>query len=81
VEGVDRGPPLAELLHAAVGVEEPRLEVEDDVADRAHPEVAGLDDAGVDRPDRDLENALAFDREVRELVCGNARGPRLPRRA
>ena len=40
-------------------VEEARVEVEDPLADDVEAEVAGLDDAGVDRADRDLIDVLA----------------------
>ena len=41
-------------LESAVLVEQARVDVEDQVADDVEPEVARLDHAGVDRPDRDL---------------------------
>ena len=41
-------------LEAAVLVEEPDVDMEDPVADDAEAEVARLDHAGVDRPDRDV---------------------------
>ena len=68
VERVRRRQPLDALLQAAVGVEEARLEVQHRLADRAEAEVAGLDDAGVDRAHRHLEHALALDDQVRELL-------------
>ena len=40
-------------------VEEPHVDVEDPVADDAEAEVAGLDHAGVDRPDRDVVRVVA----------------------
>ena len=46
--------PLGGPLEPAVLVEEARVEVEDPVADDVEAEVAGLDHAGVDRPDGDL---------------------------
>ncbi len=49
-------------LEAAVLVEEARVEVEDPVADDVEAEVARLDHAGVDRPDRDLIRIGASDR-------------------
>ena len=51
-------------------VEQARVEMEHGLADRREAEVARLDDAGVDRADRDLEDALAFGDEVREFVGG-----------
>ena len=50
-----------ELFGALVGEAEPRLEVHDRLALDAEPEVAGLDDPGVHRSDRDLEDAFALD--------------------
>ena len=46
--------PSAARSRPAVLVEQPRVEVEDAVADDVEAEVAGLDDTGVDRADRDL---------------------------
>ena len=51
--------PFGGALEAAVLVEEPRVEVEDPVADDVEAEVARLDHAGVDRPDRDLVGVVA----------------------
>ena len=51
--------PLEALLDALVDVEEPKLQVEDRLAGDAEPEVPGLDDARVDRPHREMEDALA----------------------
>ena len=62
--------PLDALFQPAMRVEEPCLEVEHRLADRAEAEVARLDDAGVDRPHRHLEDALPFDDQVRELLRG-----------
>ena len=50
---------LGGALEPAVLVEEPGVEVEDPVADDVEAEVAGLDHAGVDRPDRDLVRVVA----------------------
>ena len=50
---------LEELLRALVRVEEAELQVEDRLAGDAEEEVAGLDDAGVHRPHRHLEDAFA----------------------
>ena len=41
-------------FEAAVFVEQTRVDVQDQVTDDVEAEVAGLDHAGVDRPDRDL---------------------------
>ena len=46
----------------AVLVEQLRVELEDLVADDVEAEVAGLDHAGMDRPDRDLVGIVAADR-------------------
>ncbi len=48
------GEPFGRPLEAAVLVEQARVDVQDQVADDVEAEVAGLDHAGVDRPDRDL---------------------------
>jgi hypothetical protein len=48
-------------LDAAVLVAELDLEVDDALADAVEPERAGLDHAGVDRPDRDRVDLLAGD--------------------
>src|SRR5690242_9877496 len=52
---------LEYFFRALVGVEKANLEIEDRFARDAEQEMAGLDDAGVDRADRHLENAFAFD--------------------
>ena len=49
-------------LEAAVLIEEPRVEMEDQVADDVEAEVAGFDDACVDRADRDLVGVVAAHR-------------------
>jgi hypothetical protein len=49
---------------------ESRLEVHDRLAFDAEAEVSGLDDPGVDRPDGDLEDALALDTAKRERLAG-----------
>ncbi len=67
-ERVERREPLHPLLQPAMRVEETRVEVEHGLADRREAEVARLDDAGVDRADRDLEDALALGDQVRELL-------------
>ena len=71
------GAALGELLEAAMDEAQPRVEVEDPLADRREAEVAGLDDAGVDRADRQLVDALALDLERHEVALGDrAAGPR-----
>ena len=58
-------------------VEQARVEVEHGFADRSEAEVARLNDAGVDRADRYLKDALAFGDEVRKLIGGfNRNAPR-----
>src|SRR4029450_2361898 len=49
-----------ELLGALVDEAEPRLEVHDRLALDAEAEGAGLDDPGMDRARRDLEEAVAL---------------------
>ena len=73
VERIERREPLHPLLQPAMRVEQARVEMEHGLADRREAEVTRLDDAGVDRPDRNLEDALALGDEVRELVGGLAR--------
>ena len=53
---------LGGAFEAAVLVEEPGVEVEDQVADDVEAKVAGLDHAGVDRADRDLVGVVAAHR-------------------
>jgi hypothetical protein len=48
-------------------VEQTGIEVQHGLTDRCETEVTWLDDAGVNRADRDLEDALAFGDQVREL--------------
>src|SRR5690349_8867415 len=52
--------PLGGSFEAAVLVEEPGVEVEDAIPDDVEAKVARLDDAGVDRPDRDLVGVVAL---------------------
>ena len=61
--------PLDALVHVA----EPLLEPEHFLADDREAEVAGLDDAGVHRPDRDLVHAVAVDAHERVVVDCNGR--------
>ena len=68
---------LEELLGALVDEAQPRLEVDDRLALDAEAEVAGLDDAGVHRADRDLEEALALDAtEGERLARVDQKSPR-----
>ena len=60
--GLVVGVALGGALEAAVLVEEARVHHEDPLADDVEAEVAGLDHAGVDRPDGDLVDAVAADR-------------------
>ena len=60
------GDVLEQLLRAFVRVEEADLEIEHRLAGHAEKEMARLDDARMNRPDRDLEHAFAFD--LAELV-------------
>ncbi len=61
VDGPLVGPADQRALDAAVLVAERDLEVEDVLAVALEAEVAGLDDAGVHRADRDLVDLLALD--------------------
>ncbi len=63
------GKALEELLGALVDEAESRLEVHDRLALDAEAEVAGLDDAGVDRPHGDLEDALTLDVPERKRLA------------
>ena len=67
------GPALEQLLDALVGEEQLPLERDDPLAGHVEPEVARLDDAGVDRPDRDLEDALALHPSHRVRLVRRAR--------
>ena len=67
------GQPLEALLDALVHVEQPELEVEDRLSGDSESEMAGLDDAGVDRPHREVEDALARDRPIRAELPAHAR--------
>src|SRR5690606_22587528 len=64
--------PLGMLLDAPMDEPQPRLELEDRLADHGQAEVAGLDQARVDGSDRDLVDARAIDRDKR---VGLLRGP------
>src|SRR5439155_18502669 len=63
--------PARQRLEPAVFPAETDVELEDGLADPREAEVTGLDDAGVDRPDRDFEHALTLD--------GGESEPRRPR--
>src|SRR5258708_1661634 len=58
VECVERRELLHPLLQPAMRVEQARVEMEHGFTDRRKTEVTRFDDAGVDRADRDLEDAL-----------------------
>src|ERR1035438_4612824 len=61
---------LEQLLRALVRVEEPDLEVEDGLPSHAEKEVAGLNDARMHRPHRDLKDAFALNlAELVPLAC------------
>ena len=62
-----------EFLDSAVDEPQPGLELEDGLADDGEPEMAGFDQPGVDRPDGDLVDAGALDRQEREGVVGGER--------
>src|SRR5207244_3083279 len=67
VERVQGAQPLDALLQPAVCVEESRVQVQHRLADRAEAEVAGLDDARVNRSHRHFEHSLSLDEQVRKL--------------
>ena len=60
-----RSAPAHQPLDALVHVAEPLLEAHHGLAVGGEAEMAGLDDAGVHRADRDLVQALALDRQER----------------
>src|SRR5438445_4485799 len=60
---------LEELLRALVDEAESRLEIHDRLSLDAEAKVPGLDDAGVDRPDGDLEDALTLDMTERKRLA------------
>jgi hypothetical protein len=67
-----------ELLDSFVDVPESGFEPDDGFADDGEAEVAGLDQAGMDGPDRNLVDAGAFHVDEREGLVGLAerwRGP------
>jgi len=70
---VDAGT-LGRLLDPAVRVEEPRLELEHQLADSAETEVPWLDDPGMDRADGHLHDAISLhagDGSVRVRLARN----------
>ena len=66
---------LEQFFNALVDVEHPQLQVEHRFARHAEKKMARLDDARVDRADRHLEHAFAFDRA--EFVAHAAEGRQL----
>src|SRR5438046_932270 len=68
IECVQHTQPLDALLQPAMGIEKTRIQIQDGLPDRAEPEMAGLDDARVNRAHRHFEHALAVDTEVRKLL-------------
>ena len=58
------GETLEELLGSLVRIEHAELQVEDRLTGDGEVEVAGLDDAGVNGADRNLEDALSVGRPV-----------------
>ena len=67
------GAALDQLLETAMDEAQPSVEVEDALADRREAEVAGLDDAGMDRADRELVDAFAVDLKRDEMAIGLGR--------
>ena len=63
---VRRSAPFEELLDAPVDEPEPGLHPQDGLPDDGEPEVARLDQTGVNRSDRDLVDAFALDFEEGE---------------
>src|SRR5438876_3867889 len=59
---IGEGVSFGRAFETAVLVEQPRVEVQDALANDVEPEVAGLDDPGMDRPDGDLVGVAAADR-------------------
>ncbi len=77
-----------QAVDALVHVAEPLLQPRHDLAVGGEAEMAGLDDAGVHRPDRNLVQALALDRQefvarriarsAAALAPSGARSPQAP---
>ena len=61
---------LGRALEATVLVEEPEVEVQDPLADDVETKVPGLNDPGMDRPDRHLVGIVAADRHRPLLEVG-----------
>ena len=72
-------PALEQLLDALVGEEQLALERDDPLAGDVEPEMPRLDDAGVNRPDRDLEDSFALDASHRVRLI-RVREPSVPRK-
>jgi hypothetical protein len=66
IGGPGCGTALEEFFQAAVHEPQPHLEPQHGLADNGEPEMAGLDQPGVHRPDRDLIHPGAFDGDERE---------------
>ena len=66
--------PLGQFFDAAMGVEEARLQMEDRLADGGEAEMPRLDHPGVDRPDRDLDDAFAVQRVEAVRLARRPRG-------
>ena len=67
-----------QAVDALVDIAESFLEPHDDLAVDAETEMTGLDDAGVNRPDRDLVQAFALaarNRSPPDCAAPTARGP------
>ncbi len=84
-QGFAEGSAFNQPLDAAMRVEEPGVEMEHRLAHRREAEVAGLDDAGVDRADGQLVDAVAvgherFDAPRYRAAAGGPDGLRVRRR-
>ena len=66
---------LHQAVDALVDVAEPLFEPHDRLAIGGEAEMPGLDDAGMHRPDRDLVQALALDREEGYAAAGASPAP------
>ena len=72
-DAVRHGQVLEKFLRAFVRVEQAQLQVEHRLARHAEKEMPRLDDAGVNRADRHLKHAFAFDlAELVPLAAGTA---------
>src|SRR5258708_24028038 len=72
------GPSFGRFLDPEMRVEESGLEIEHELAHPAEAEVARLDDPGVDRPDRDLDDPLAVHAGHGHIVMHDAGDPGAP---